>query len=424
MRHGWRWLWLGLGLYICALGIALMAASELGVGAWEVLHFGLTRHLPIGIGFAMQGVGALIIALGWWLGIRPTYATFINMLTIGPMVQWNLTWLPTFGNPGLRWLCLAAGTLVLGLGIATYTSAGMGAGPRDGLMIGLTRRLGWPVALVKNGIELVALCLGWLLGGPVGIGTLAVSITLGPAVQTGMALVRMLARLPGLRTFVRPVDLRRTTPAPTNRPSVMYLPGADRRALPPGASRRPIQYNCSTQWGYLHLFALQLYSTMVIPKINRDVKQMNRAVGVAVLVLLLFGVGWYRYTENAAQASARVRNAESLLRDVGLPLYSKADFPVTWDSGDSFSVMFAAPRAEKERVQTLYRQALAQVTHGEVLVEESRDQAGHLVWRVSGAYDDDRTLTVRVVKTGRELEIGVNLVHTRDFQACKWEGTC
>jgi len=132
-----------------------------------------------------------------------------------------LTYLPGPQTPLGIWLTLAAGTLVAGIGTALYASADLGTGPRDSLMIGLTRRLRLPVAVVKNGLDLTVALVGWRLGGPLGVGTLAVALTMGPSVQFGFALVARLARVGPFGAFVRPVALRSapaTEPGPSDQP--------------------------------------------------------------------------------------------------------------------------------------------------------------------------------------------------------------
>ena len=175
------------GLFLFAAGIVLTLRANVGVGPWDVLHQGLTRVLPISFGQANILVGVLIVVTSWRLGIPPRLGTLANMLLIGAFADLILT----HGLiPDLSALPLAArlpldalGVLMVGFGCGLYIRAGLGAGPRDGLMLALTHRLGFRVAVVRAGIELTVIATGLLLGGTVGVGTLIFALGIGPAIE-------------------------------------------------------------------------------------------------------------------------------------------------------------------------------------------------------------------------------------------------
>lgn len=179
------------GLFLAAAGMAVMIRADFGVGPWVVLHAGLAKQTGLTIGRVSQLLGLLLIGSGWLLGIRPRVGTLINMVFVGYFLDLTLEWRFLTGNYGVLQaaLLVLGGTFSMGMGIATYLAADLGAGPRDGLMLGLTQRSGkWPVGRVRTAMEVVVLLAGYLLGGPVGWGTLIASTALGPSIQSGMGL--------------------------------------------------------------------------------------------------------------------------------------------------------------------------------------------------------------------------------------------
>lgn len=204
-----RLLWFYVGLVIVTLGYALVILPGLGAAPWDIFHLGLNKQTDISLGLVILLTGAGLILLNWSLQIKPSLGMVLNMLSVGPMMQFMLGQLPVPDTDLGRWLMLPAGILVIGFGTALYVSADLGSGPRDGMMIGLTRKLGLPVAVIKNGIDVAVAATGWLLGGPLGLGTVIVALTLGPSVQLGMHAVEQIARFRPFSHFVRPVMLKR-----------------------------------------------------------------------------------------------------------------------------------------------------------------------------------------------------------------------
>lgn len=189
------------GIVVASLGIALMIRANVGLGPWDVLHQGLSGQTGISIGMISILVAVPIMLCWLPLGERPGLGTLINIVLIGVALDLFLlvapvpTWLPAQAAQ------MAAGVVVMGIGSGLYLSAGMGAGPRDGLMMGLVRRTGLSVRLVRTLIELSVLGLGWLLGGSVGIGTLAFAFGIGPVVQ---ATLQVMGRQPAPAKRARP----------------------------------------------------------------------------------------------------------------------------------------------------------------------------------------------------------------------------
>lgn len=203
-------LWFYAGLLVCTLGYALVIRPGLGVAPWDVFHLGVVGRTGLSLSFVLQATGAVVIGLNWLMGIRPSLGMVLNMLSFGPILQAVLPFVPTPDVLSARWTMLLAGILVTGIGVALYTSADLGTGPRDGMMVGLTRRLGVPVAVIKNGMDVTIAALGWLLGGPLGIGTVVVALGTGPAVQLGLRFVTWLAGVRPFDSFVRPLAFKQS----------------------------------------------------------------------------------------------------------------------------------------------------------------------------------------------------------------------
>lgn len=182
-----RWLMLFSGFVLWGLGLALFVRANLGLGPWDAFHQGLSFQLGITIGQA--SIIASVIVLLFWIPLRqrPGIGTVLNALTIGPFMDLFLSLLPQqIESLWLRGAMLLVGMTCVGLGSALYLPAGLGAGPRDGLMMGIHDKLGWSIRLSRSAIEASALAIGWAMGGTVGIGTLVFAFGIGPVVQASL----------------------------------------------------------------------------------------------------------------------------------------------------------------------------------------------------------------------------------------------
>jgi uncharacterized membrane protein YczE len=175
------------GLAFFGFGIALFLRANLGLAPWDIFHKGLSKKLDISIGIVIVGVGLLLLLLWIPLRQRPGVGTILNAIEIGLVV--NLT-KPLIGEPDqliIRALMVIAGVLVIALGSALYIGAGLGSGPRDGLMLGLSKRsiAGRQISirLARTVIELTVMVAGLFLGGSIGVGTLIFMFGIGPLVQ-------------------------------------------------------------------------------------------------------------------------------------------------------------------------------------------------------------------------------------------------
>jgi len=168
-----------LGIVPLGIGIGLMVEARLGVSPYDVLHQGIADHTGLSFGTVVILLGLLVLLLWIPLGQRFGIGTVINTLTVGLIVDAFLDWSPDPGSLALRWVYLLVGIVVIAFGVGLYIGAGLGPGPRDGLMTGIAAK-GYPLWLVRTGLELTALLAGWLLGGDVGIGTVLFAFGIGP----------------------------------------------------------------------------------------------------------------------------------------------------------------------------------------------------------------------------------------------------
>nr|WP_157451662.1 membrane protein [Deinococcus aquatilis] len=184
-----RYALLIFGLFLYGLSLRLMLDARVGVAPWEVLHVGITRHLPLSVGVVSILTGVVIVAFTA-LKLREKIGpgTLLNVLLIGTFLDVLAPLIPNPENLGLRWIQFVLGVALLGLATGTYVAAGLGAGPRDGLTLGLRRVYGWPVSRTRTGVEIAVLGTGLLLGGPVGWGTLVFALAIGPAMSAGLGL--------------------------------------------------------------------------------------------------------------------------------------------------------------------------------------------------------------------------------------------
>ncbi|TNH27149.1 hypothetical protein FHG89_18895 [Micromonospora orduensis] len=170
-----------VGLVLYGVSMALMVRSDLGLDPWDVFHQGLAERTGLSFGTVTIGVGALVLLLWIPLRQRPGLGTVSNVVVIGLVVDATLALLPAGGPLGVRIALLVTGIVVNGAATGLYLGAQLGPGPRDGLMTGfVARRPGWSVRLVRTVIEVTVLALGWLLGGTVGVGTVAYALAIGP----------------------------------------------------------------------------------------------------------------------------------------------------------------------------------------------------------------------------------------------------
>lgn len=194
--------WLVVGLLLYGTSLAMMVRASIGVGPWDVLSQGLSRTTGISFGMMTNLIGLGVLLLWVPLRQRPGIGTVLNVLLIGSAADVALAVIPEPGMLLLRGLLFAGGLLLLACATGIYLAPALGPGPRDGVMTGLHARTRAPIWLVRGGIEVTVLVAGWLLGGQVGVGTLAEALLIGPLVHRTLPFFRTVhAGVPG---FGRP----------------------------------------------------------------------------------------------------------------------------------------------------------------------------------------------------------------------------
>ena len=161
------------------VSLALLVRSELGLDPWDVFHQGLARTIGAPIGIVTIAVGTVVLLLWFPLHQRPGIGTVANVVLVGLSLDAALAAMPPVGSLAARLVLLLAGIGLNGIATGAYIGAGLGPGPRDGLMVGLAAR-GHSIRIVRTGIEVAVLVAGFLLGGTVGIGTVLYAVTIGP----------------------------------------------------------------------------------------------------------------------------------------------------------------------------------------------------------------------------------------------------
>ncbi|WP_159618705.1 YczE/YyaS/YitT family protein [Arthrobacter zhaoguopingii] len=187
----WRGAQLLAGLFLYGFSLAMMIRATLGVSPWDVLSQGSSIQTGIPFGYMTNIIGAVVLLL--WIPLRqkPGVGTVLNVLLVGPSAEIGLA---VLGEPEALWariLLFSGGLVLLAVASGLYIGARLGPGPRDGLMTGLHRRFGLPIWLVRTAIEGTVLLLGWLLGGSVGIGTVAFALLIGPLISLVLPVLRI-----------------------------------------------------------------------------------------------------------------------------------------------------------------------------------------------------------------------------------------
>ncbi|MGL4176303.1 MAG: YczE/YyaS/YitT family protein [Dermatophilaceae bacterium] len=185
------------GLTLFGATMALLLRAGLGLEPWGVFTYGLIQHVPISYGQMVVASSFVILLL--WIPLRqwPGLGTIANALVIGVATDLTLAVVPPVEGLGWRAAAMLLGVVGNGLAGAMYIGSQLGPGPRDGLMTGLHRRTGRSIRLVRTGIEVTVVVLGWLLGGIVGVGTVVYALLIGPVVQMFLPLLTVRLDLSG-----------------------------------------------------------------------------------------------------------------------------------------------------------------------------------------------------------------------------------
>jgi uncharacterized membrane protein YczE len=178
------------GLVLYGFSASLLLLAGLGVDPWDVFHQGLSRTFGLGVGTWVIIVGAFVLLLWIPLRQRPGIGTVSNAIVVGLVMNLCLATIPSASGLASRIALMVAGVFLNGVATGAYIGAGLGPGPRDGLMTGFAAR-GHSIRLVRTAIELTVLASGWLLGGTVGIGTVVYALSIGPLAHVFIPLLRI-----------------------------------------------------------------------------------------------------------------------------------------------------------------------------------------------------------------------------------------
>ena len=178
-----------LGLTLFGLGEGLLIVSFTGASPWSVLAQGISININLSIGTITLLISIAVLILWIPLGLKPGMGTIFNALIIAFMIDLCIEFIPTPTNYTNQILLAVLSVLAVGIGGGIYLISNLGAGPRDGLMIGLQKLTKLPIAAVRGTLEISVVSIGWYLGGTVGIGTLLFAFGIGPCVALGLYLV-------------------------------------------------------------------------------------------------------------------------------------------------------------------------------------------------------------------------------------------
>ena len=177
------------GLSLFGLGEGLLIVSFTGASPWSVLAQGISLNVNLSIGTITLLISIAVLILWIPLGQKPGMGTIFNAFIIAIMIDLCIKYVPTPSNYIYQLLLAVISVIMVGIGGGIYLVSNLGAGPRDGLMIGLQKLTNFPIAVVRGTLEISVVSIGWYLGGTVGVGTLLFAFGIGPCVALGLYLV-------------------------------------------------------------------------------------------------------------------------------------------------------------------------------------------------------------------------------------------
>ena len=180
-----------VGLYIYGWGIALMVHASIGIAPWDVFAQGIS--VQTGLSFGISSVVVSLLVLVSWIpvGVKALgIGTILNGIFIGVFCDLSMPFLPSLPNLPSQYFSFVAGIVVVAFATGLYISSNLGSGPRDGLMVGLSRRMGRPLWIIRTAVEATVLLIGWLMGGQVGFGTIIFAVAIGPLMQASLKLFK------------------------------------------------------------------------------------------------------------------------------------------------------------------------------------------------------------------------------------------
>jgi len=182
-------IFLVFGLFLFGLGESLLITSGAGVGPYTVLAQGISNHSGWSIGLSTFVISIFVLLMWIPLKQKPGMGTILNAFIIALTIEFSVYYLPYPETYPMQILQVVVGVLIIGIGSGFYLIANLGAGPRDGLMIGLQKKTNLPIYSIRTIIEVSVVIVGWLMGGVVGLGTAIFAFGIGPSVALGLSMV-------------------------------------------------------------------------------------------------------------------------------------------------------------------------------------------------------------------------------------------
>ena len=182
-------IFLVFGLFLFGLGESLLITSGAGVGPYTVLAQGISNHTGWSIGLSTFVISIFVLLIWIPLKQKPGMGTILNAFIIALTIEFSVFYLPYPETYPMQILQVVVGVLIIGIGSGSYLIANLGAGPRDGLMIGLQKKTNLPIYSIRTIIEVSVVIVGWLMGGVVGLGTAIFAFGIGPSVALGLSMV-------------------------------------------------------------------------------------------------------------------------------------------------------------------------------------------------------------------------------------------
>jgi len=182
-------IFLVFGLFLFGLGESLLITSSAGVTPYTVLAQGISNHLGWSIGLSTFVISIFVLLMWIPLKQKPGMGTILNAFIIAITIEFSIDYLPYPETYPMQILQVVVGVLIIGIGSGFYLIANLGAGPRDGLMIGLQKKTNLPIYTIRTIIEVSVVIVGWLMGGVVGLGTAIFAFGIGPSVALGLSII-------------------------------------------------------------------------------------------------------------------------------------------------------------------------------------------------------------------------------------------
>ena len=187
-------IFLVFGLFLFGLGESFLIASGAGTAPWTVLAQGVSQHTSFSIGFSTFLISVMVLLVWIPLKQKPGMGTILNAIILAIVIDVSVPHLPNPDNYTFKIIQVVIGVVIVGIGSGFYLVANLGAGPRDGLMIGLQKKTNLPIVSIRTILETSAVAVGWLMGGVAGLGTAIFAFGIGPAVALGLYLVGKIAK--------------------------------------------------------------------------------------------------------------------------------------------------------------------------------------------------------------------------------------